>query len=259
VFEHDWIWGKIPEGFEKISDGQKHRMVVRQDMEMAIRFDMCAATGQVAEPSQFQGRTTLSVVRLPHGETALIRAYHHGGVFRNVLGSIFFNWPARPFRELAITEEVRRRGVPTVEVFGACIERIFGPFYRGWLITRELQGALDLWRAFQGATFTEKGSEQMLRPVAQTLKALHREGVYHRDLNLKNILVRVEGEAIKAYIIDFDRATLFLGEVPKQIAQRNLDRLLRSVRKLDPARKYFTRRDWELFVNWYHEVDHHEC
>jgi len=259
VLGDDRIWGVIPEGFEKISEGSKRRLLVRRDMETIIRFNMCAALSQAGELSRFQGRGALRSVGLGHGDTALIRAYHHGGVFRNVLGSIFFDWPARPFRELAITEEVRRRGVPTIEVLGACIERIWGPLYRAWLITRELKGAMDLWAACEGGLFREVGGERVWRPVAETLRALHREGVYHRDLNLKNILVRVEVEGVKAYIIDFDKAKVFLGGVPKQLAERSLDRLLRSVRKLDPTRKFLTRNDWDLFVTWYHAVDRHEC
>jgi serine/threonine protein kinase len=81
---------------------------------------------------------------------------------------------------------------------------------------------------------------------------LHREGVYHRDLNLKNILVRCEPDGVRAYIIDFDRAILFVGEVPMTLARRNLGRLLRSVNKLDPKREYFSANDWKRFVASYH-------
>ena len=78
---------------------------------------------------------------------ALIRAYRHGGFFRNVATTWFFTWPPRPFRELVLTEELRRRGLRTVEVYAACVSRPAGPFYRGWLITKQLQGAEDLWSA----------------------------------------------------------------------------------------------------------------
>jgi len=90
------------------------------------------------------------------------------------------------------------------------------------------------------------------RAVANSLRQLHREGVYHTDLNLKNILVRREVDGVKSYIIDFDKAVLFLGRVPPRLAERNLDRLLRSVCKLDPTRKYISETDWNRFVVWYH-------
>jgi predicted Ser/Thr protein kinase len=83
---------------------------------------------------------------------------------------------------------------------------------------------------------------------------LHREGVYHRDLNLKNILVRRESaHDVKGYIIDFDKATLFLGEVPVTLVQKNLYRLLRSANKLDAKREYFSDDDWKCFVASYHK------
>jgi serine/threonine protein kinase len=140
---------------------------------------------------------------------------------------MFVTWPPRPFRELVVTEEVRRRGIPTVEVYAACVERSWGPFYRGWLVTRQLQGSQDLWTAVQDGGLRKVGANQVLQAVATSLRALHREGVYHRDLNLKNILVRCEPDGVRGYIIDFDRAILFVGEVPMTLARSNLGRLLR--------------------------------
>ena len=49
---------------------------------------------------------------------------------------------------------------------------------------------------------------------------MHREGVlYHADLNLKNILLRVENGAPVSYIIDYDKARLFLGRLPDRLGQ----------------------------------------
>jgi tRNA A-37 threonylcarbamoyl transferase component Bud32 len=83
---------------------------------------------------------------------------------------------------------------------------------------------------------------------------MHRLGLFHADLNLKNILVRREAHGIQSYVIDLDRAKLFPREVPGKKAQKNLQRLLRSVRKLDPVRRQFPVEDWELFVRYYAEA-----
>ena len=125
----------------------------------------------------------------------MIRAYRHGGFFRNIATTWFFTWPPRPFRELVLTEELRRRGLRTVEVYAACVNRPAGPFYRGWLITKQLQGAEDLWSAFHSGLIERIGLTAALRAVAGGIRAMHREGVYHADLNLKNILLRVENGA----------------------------------------------------------------
>jgi tRNA A-37 threonylcarbamoyl transferase component Bud32 len=254
----DRAWGSIPLGFKKVVDGRGGLMVIREDVEEFLTLEECTRPNDQNEnePVAFQGRGKLTVLRLPNQHTALIRPYRHGGLFRHLLGDYFFTWPPRPFRELAITEEIRRRGVPTVEVYAACVKRIWGPFYRGWLVTRQLTDSRDLWEAVQDGFIRKLGTQKVLAAVAVSVRGLHREGVYHRDLNLKNILVRRESaHDVKGYIIDFDKATLFLGEVPVTLVQKNLYRLLRSANKLDAKREHFSDDDWKCFVASYHK-DH---
>jgi Lipopolysaccharide kinase (Kdo/WaaP) family len=68
-------------------------------------------------------------------------------------------------------------------------------------------------------------------------------------------LVRAEPAGVKGYIIDFDKAVLFSGGLPRRLAEKNLRRLLRSVWKLDPQRQYLTPADWDDLVSWYHQAD----
>jgi 3-deoxy-D-manno-octulosonic acid kinase len=255
VLRQDRIWGAAPDGFEKIEADRRRRLLVRADVAREIEAEMRGVEQEMGDLSAFHGRVRLRTVRLRNGENALIRAYRHGGLFQALTGSTYMSRPPRPFRELAVTEELRRRGVPTVEVYGACVQSVLGPFYRGWLITRELKGSYDLWTALQNGFVRQWTAEQVLRPVARSLRSLHRQGVYHSDLNLKNILVRAESGAVRGYIIDFDGAKLFLGALPKPFAEQNLRRLLRSVYKLDPRREYLSSADWDRFMTWYHEAE----
>ncbi|MFQ5903771.1 MAG: lipopolysaccharide kinase InaA family protein [Candidatus Binatia bacterium] len=230
-------------------------MMVREGLELYLgleKFMRQRESGKEASP--FHGRENLRFFHLDNGEIALVRAYHHGGILRHLTGEFFFTWPPRPFRELAITEEVRRRGIPTLEIFGAWVERAWGPFYRGWLVTREIKGAHDLWAALQSDLYVETSGKSLLQAVAQGLRRMHRQGVYHRDLNLKNVLVRREEDGIISYIIDFDKARLFPREVPSEKAQKNLSRLLQSVCKLDPDRRRLSHEDWDLFIRFYKEA-----
>jgi tRNA A-37 threonylcarbamoyl transferase component Bud32 len=257
----DWSWGGVPPGFKKVTDGRGGLMLIREDVEAFLTLEECTIPNDQDEnhPVAFQGRGELRTLRLRNHDTALVRCYRHGGLFRNLLGESFFTWPPRPFRELAITEEVRRRGIPTVEVYAACVKRTWGPFYRGWLVTRHLTDSRDLWEAIRDGFIRNIGIKKILAAVAQSLRGLHREGVYHRDLNLKNILVRRESDQhVRAYIIDFDRAALFLGEVPMTLVQKNLYRLLRSANKLDSQKEYFSDDDWESFVKSYHKQNANE-
>jgi uncharacterized protein YjhX (UPF0386 family) len=249
------IWGEIPEGFTKIVDAEGGRLLVRKDQVGAIALATCRQPGERDGARRFHGRQALKSIELKSGGSIVIRPYYHGGVLRAVTRDLFVTWPPRPFRELTITEELRRRGVPTVEVYAACVERLCGPFYRGWLVTRELEEAQDLWAALQNGFAGRIGIERVLGAVAKSLRAVHREGVYHTDLNLKNILIRNEREGARGYIIDFDKAKLLSGPLPPELVQRNLDRLLRSIRKLDPERGFFSPRTWDQFVNLYHATD----
>ena len=248
------VWGIIPDGFKKITDGGGIRLVVREDRLDEIDGSICR-NADLAENSHHQGRSRLRALRLRDGETALIRSYRHGGLFRHLTRAWFAGWPPRPFRELTITEELRRRGFRTVEVYAAGIERVCGPLYRGCLVTRELPGAKDLWAALQEPSIDANKLDTILQAGARAVRAMHREGVYHADLNLKNILIRFQDDAAEGYIIDFDRARLFLGNLPAPLAWKNLERLLRSARKLDPARRYLSPAAWAQFVKFYHGAD----
>ena len=247
-------WGAVPAGFSKIADKHGNRMIVRQDRQDVIDLSVCADASRGHNDARYQGRGPLRAINLADGDTALIRTYRHGGLLRHLTGDCFFTWPPRPFRELSITEELRRRGIRTVEVYGACVSPVCGPVYRGWLVTRELRGAYDLWAALRGDFIQRAGAAATLKAVAVTLRALHREGVYHRDLNLKNILVRLEADGVAGYVIDFDKAKLFLGGLPGELIKKNLDRLLRSVCKLDPQRKYLSISAWNDFLSFYDDA-----
>jgi 3-deoxy-D-manno-octulosonic acid kinase len=253
MFSDKWIWGQVPDGFDRITDAHGRRLVVRRDQAAHIDISLCetSSDGAVKE-SSYSGRGRLRAIRLPEGDSALIRAYRHGGFFRAVTGRWFSSWPPRPFRELVVTEELRRRGLRTVEVYAACVSRTLGPFYRGWLITRELRGAEDFWSALQSGTVERIGTAA-LRATAQSIRAMHRQGVYHADLNLRNILLRVEDERPASYIIDYDRARLFLGAIPEALARQNLARLKRSARKLDPSGRYLSEDAWRELIEFYHE------
>ena len=249
----DWLWGELPEGYKKIRVGRSQVLAVREDMEKFLVAEL-AADRPGKEPSSFYGRGRLAFLKLDGGGNALARPYRHGGLLGGFTGPFFFTWPPRPFRELWITEAARRRGVPTVEVLAASVERVCGPLYRGRLVTRELEGARDAWAILHQEGLPEDAKEPLLAAMARAVRTLHRRGVYHGDLNLKNILVRREGEGFKSYVIDFDKSRLYSGDIPVAQAERNLARLSRSILKLDPGRRYLSARDWEVFLARYRET-----
>lgn len=247
-----WLWGKTPAGFRRVSSDRIQIIVVREGYEAYVRPEVLFAPDEAGqEKNPLHGRGRLRLLHLGNGATALVRPFRHGGMLRHLTGEVFFTWPPRPFNELVVTEEARGRGVACPEIFAAGIERLWGPCYRGWLVTAKLEGALDLWAALQSGS-AEKNGRALLRAVARELRHMHRQGVCHADLNLKNILVRRQADGLKSYIIDLDKARLFPGEVPPEKARKNLDRLLRSVCKLDPGRRHLSQDAWDLLMRFYY-------
>lgn len=247
----DILWGKVPEGFKRVQNGGRLALV-RTDMENSL--DLTNFSHPQSEQSGFHGRGKLGTRDLGDGGAALIRRYHHGGALRALTGDLFFTWPPRPFHELAVTEEARRRGVSTVEPLAALVEPLAGIFYRGWLVTRRLDGARDAWAIAQDEDIPAAERAVWLKAAAAAVCRMHRLGLDHRDLNLKNILLRREAGGWRGYIIDLDKARLFSDSVPSERVERNLTRLARSIRKLDPEERFISTRDWQLFLTSYREA-----
>ncbi len=252
MFSDNMTWGAIPDGFQKITDQRGNRLAVRSDRQTEILVSTCLEIDKRGAAAGVYGRGDMRSLTLGDGTTALFRGYRHGGLLRALTGEYFFSWPPRPFRELTITEALRRRGFPTVEVYAACVEKVAGPIYRGWLVTRRLEGAHDLWAGLQSGFAERVGVEAILKAVAASIRHMHREGIFHYDLNLKNILIRGSAAGVESHVIDFDKAMLVLGPLPAPLAHKNLARLLRSIRKLDPERRYFSAASWDIFWDYYH-------
>lgn len=251
-----WIWGEVPAGYTKVCQEHAQMMIIRRGLERTLTVEnFLSQADRKDTTSPFQGREALRFFHLENGESALVRAYKHGGLFRWFTGNFFFTWPPRPFKELAITEEARRRGISTLEIYGVWVKRVWGPFYQGWLVTRELKGAHNLWNALQANLKQDARLPLLLRAVAGNVRQMHRKGIYHRDLNLRNILVQWGSGTVQTYIIDFDRAKMFSQQVPATKAQKNLNRLLRSICKLDPSRQFLSQDDWKLFLRFYGEAN----
>lgn len=240
---------EVPDGFQKVVPGPGLTMLAARGFAHAGLAPRILGPGDGA-PARHAGRAELRSMTLPDGGNALVRPYRHGGVLRRLTRDRFVSRPPRPFVELAVTAAARDRGVATVEVLAALVARGPGPWYRGWLVTRELEGARNLWDALQGGPSDEE-KRSMLRCVGRSLRHMHESGIDHRDLNLRNLLVLRGAPDPEVYVIDFDKARLFPGPTPALRAQRNLRRLLRSARKLDPDGARLRRADRDCLLDAY--------
>jgi len=198
------------------------------------------------ETHYHEGRTLHPSIPLENGKRMVLRQYSHGGLLRALTGKLYLIG-SRSFRELALTEEIRSSGIPTVQPIGAIHQIVFWPFYRTYLLSLEIPHAKNLIQYFQ-----EKGSHPSLenllhkrktiRDAGLLLRQFHQEGFYHRDLQLKNLLMAGD----QVLIIDFDRSYR-----KKSISVRervkNLLRLNRSVEKWKRFGLPITRTDRRRF------------
>ncbi|MGQ9509838.1 MAG: lipopolysaccharide kinase InaA family protein [Thermodesulfobacteriota bacterium] len=204
--------------------------------------------------SYLEGRKAHPVLTLPNGQRVVVRQYVHGGLLRFFTRSLFL-FGARSFRELALTEEIRSMGIPTVTPIAAIHQIILYPFYRPYLLTLEIPEALNLIQYFQtlgpkpfGESLLQK--RKLIQSVGLLLKKFHQAGFYHGDLQLKNILVSED----QVLIIDLDRSYR-KALLSKKERVRNLLRLNRSVEKWKDFGVSITQADRLRFLKTYAKGD----
>lgn len=222
----------LPQGYTLVS-APPVRAAIRADVIDDLRAWLLAEP--LSRPADAEnvdgGRGSAYRATLPGGRRAVVRPYRRGGILGRVVQAHYLDPTPRPFLELIATEAARDRGVIAPEVLGARVDG--GVLYRGTLVTVELAGRVPLIVALRATR--ESGVRQRLAASAgRAVARLHREGVFHADLNLANLLVDPQAPDAEATVIDFDRARLTDAPLPARARRRNLERFERSRRKLDP-------------------------
>ena len=208
------------------------RAAIRRDLVPLLAPWLLAP--ELALPADAQpitsGRGAVYRATVPGGVRAVVRFYRRGGWLGRFIRETYVGRPPRPLQELALTTEIRRRGVEAAEVLAARVEG--GLAYRGVLVTAEVPGAVPLIEALRAAPDAAERRTLAAR-AGGAVARLHDAGVWHADLNMNNVLVPTEGPGALVFV-DFDRARLSAGPLAVDARRENLRRLRRSLRKLDP-------------------------
>ena len=225
---------RVPDAYAVLRAGAV-RAVVRRDLEpllgdwlLAPRLELPPDAVPIGTGRGAAYRTTLR-----GGIRAVIRFYRRGGPVAPFVRETYLGLRPRPLRELALTAEVRRRGVAAPEVLAVRVEGRL--LYRGAFITAEIPAATTLIEALRAAP--DAAARQALAASAgRAVAVLHEAGVWHADLNLTNILVHPAPGGMAVALLDFDRARVSVAPLGRRARRRNLQRLARSLAKLDQAR-----------------------
>lgn len=183
-------------------------------------------------PSELHGRRPLFEISL--GRTRfVVRRFSHGGLMRWITGERFLD-PERPFRELILSDSLRRLGIGTPMVVAARA-RLAPPV--GWkleVMTRRIEESVDLGVLLTAAQRSEleRGlKRRLLRETGALVRRMHVHGYLHADLQPANILVNEDslaGAPIELQVLDLD-GSVFHHSLSKARRRANLRRLFRHV------------------------------
>lgn len=209
------------------------RVIARADVVNSLRDAM--STGSLydwaaafPERRELAGRIPAYALPLPGaGYNVVVRHNHHGGLLANIRGDRFFR--PRAAYELAAAWRLAHAGIPTPEVIACALYRVNWLEKRSDLMTRELPAGRDLGTII----VADAPSPAQLEAVRTLLHLLGEGGVWHPDLNARNIYL-TDGADPRAYVLDLDRVKF--GAAPYFALRANAARLARSVRKITGPR-----------------------
>ncbi len=236
------------------------RVIARRDV-LGFVSDAIRAAGTlydfaVAQPDAetIAGRATIYVIPGPGHGRWLVRRLTHGGLFAPLTGDRFLRiGTPRPFNELRLSQALRDLGVPTPPVLAAAVYRS-GLIYRGEVAREEISGAEDLSATlFAQPPRTPSQRLAAVSAAGRLIGALHRVGVVHPDLNLRNVLLEWRDGAPRAYILDLEKCRRVARTSPRQ-RRTMLSRFRRSATRFaERTGLRISADEWETFGRGYTE------
>ncbi|GEM_PF-625872 len=226
----------LPFGFKKMKEGETSYYLRGDLIDPILKSGVLSLDkrGSLKSPTAPLGGGRGSAFRTEIAEVGgvVVRRYRRGGLFGKIIKDGYFV-PHRALGELFSLTTARARGVSAPDALGASEKRrrlwfIPSPLYTAAIATTEISGSVNLPEYLRREDNSKTKEETLVRAGA-AIKKMHDAGIYHRDLNMNNLLV-VSGEG-EVYIIDFDRAGV-CDLLSRRRRERNLRRLLRSARKL---------------------------
>jgi 3-deoxy-D-manno-octulosonic acid kinase len=186
---------------------------------------------QQALVGEATGRGSAWFIDSPVGPVVLRQYLRGGWVAAFNRQSYFFTLVlrSRPLREFRLLSALYELGLPVPRPIAALCEH-HGFISTGKIITARILSAQTLADTLPGKTRSSDVGDDLWGSVGKCIRRFHDAGVWHADLNARNILLDAESQV---FLIDFDRARFRPGTTVK--GEGNLSRLKRSLAKFWPA------------------------
>jgi hypothetical protein len=198
-------------------------------------------------PRTASGRGPMTSLLLD-GRPAVGKRALHGGLAGPLVGRLYFG-RRRALDQLRAAVRLERSGIPTPTVLAVGSARVFGPLCAQAIVTRELEGAQNLYEVAEGAPGRDR-RRQILLLCAGLLRRLHDAGYLHADLNVGNLVLERGAAGETLHVVDLDRGR-FRSVVTPEERLGNLARLLRSYEKWIAGRLRLSRSEELCFLRSY--------
>jgi len=254
------MFGKknIPPAYSLIEQG-KRAVIVKDDWKEKLLSAGIAGPDfflkqSLPKEENYFGRGALKVLAIPGeaNERIVIRHFHRGGMIHKLIPDLYFG-TSRPLKELWVGHWAKEKKVPTADIVAACHTKVFWKFHQGDLVTREIKQGKDLATYLKelGQPLT-KGKvlekRSVIKKVGELVRSMHEAGIFHGDLNLKNIILQTtDSQNIKGFLIDFDKSFI-RSHLREKLRIRNLLRFNRSAEKFKNQGLPITRTDALRFL-----------
>lgn len=175
----------------------------------------------------------------------VLRPFRRGGLVGRFNKDLYLRTGlerTRSMQELELLSWMRGEGLRVPRPVAAKVAP-FGPFYRAAIITEYIPEAQPMEEMLRESDL----GEDIWQRVGEAIRQMHDAGVYHSDLNRRNILI--DGES-QVWLIDFDKCKR---RAPGSWTTENLDRLHRSLQKQDSKGRgiHWGQEDWVALMAGY--------
>ncbi len=192
-----------------------------------------------------QGRAAACIFRYRE-RVFVLRHYRRGGLMAK-FSDDYYLWSGlantRAWREWHLLADMYRQGLPVPRPVAARVRR-HGLLYSADLVTSCLPGVTPL----ADVLMRQPLPQAQWQSIGTIVKRFHQAGIYHADLNARNILLNEDGQV---FVIDFDKGEKRAPDSSWQ--QANLARLRRSLDKFKQQHTqfYFDEQVWRYMLAGY--------